>query len=135
MTERRSLGALGFLAMAFVIVGLVGEFATYAAPLAYRRAMARDAALDAALAVTAAPDPHAALRALAPRLGDSAPALTGGDIASLPARVQAERAAMHARFTEEAEAVAGRLRLLILLVTLTAAAFGIAMASIRSPER
>ncbi len=59
------------------IVGLVGIFATYAAPVPLERALAREAALDDALATIRAPDPQAALAGLADRLGDSAALLAG----------------------------------------------------------
>jgi hypothetical protein len=112
-----------FLAMAFLVVGLTGLFASYAAPLPLARALARDAALDAAQEALAAPDPAAALEALRPRLGDSAAALlpAGGD---MPARIAAERRAMHARLEAEADATASRLRMLIMVVTVMAGAFG-----------
>ena len=131
MAEQRNWTALAFLAMAFVVVGLVGMFASFAAPLPLHRALAREAALDSALVAAQGPNPTEALTALARRLGDSAPALAGGDIASLPARIQAERVAARARFVAEADAVALRLRFLIGLVTLTAAGFGVAMATVR----
>ena len=93
MVERRHFSAFAFLAMAFLVVGLAGVFAGFAAPLPLHRAMAREAALDAALAASGSGDPQAALKVLAARLGDSAAALSGGDAASLPARIQAERIA------------------------------------------
>ena len=96
MAERRNYATLGFLVMAFAVVGLVGIYASFAAPLPLQRALARDTALDAALAAAASPDPQAALKALARRLGDSAGPLAGGDPATLPARIQAERIAMRA---------------------------------------
>ena len=37
---------IAFLAMAFVVVGLAGLFASYAVPLPLQRAIAREAALD-----------------------------------------------------------------------------------------
>jgi hypothetical protein len=104
------------------VVGLTGIFATYAAPLPLERAMAREAALDAALAAAGTPDPQAALAALAPRLGDSAQALEGAP-AGLPARVAQERVAMRARFAREASGLAAQLRLLSALITVTAAIF------------
>lgn len=131
MVERRSFGAFAFLVMAFVVVGLAGVFASFAAPLPLHRAMAREAALDAALAAARGADPEAGLKALGARLGDSAAALHGGDAASLPARIQAERIAMRARFEAEAAALAFRLRLLIGLLTLSAAAFGVIIAGAR----
>lgn len=131
MAERRSPAALAFLAMAFLIVGLAGVFAAIAAPMPMHRALLRDAALDAALDAASRPDPQAALQALAPRLGESLEALAGADAASLPARIHTERAAMRGRFLSEAEALGSRLRLLVIVVTLCATAFGMAMASAR----
>ena len=122
---RRSAGVMAFLAMSYVIVGLVGIFASFAAPLPLERALAREAALDAALATGG---DGATLAALAPRLGDSAPALRGADAASLAGLVQAERQAARARFLAEAHGTAFRIRLVIALITLSAAGFGLALA-------
>jgi len=115
----------GFLAVAFAMVGLIGLVASYAAPLPLERAMARDAALDAVLEQGGG-DPAAAIEALRPRLAESADALlaAGGDLAG---RVARERAAMHARLRAEADATGTRLRWLISIVTVMAAAFGIAL--------
>ncbi len=115
-------GWMMFAALAVGVVGLTGIFATYAAPLPLERAMAREAALDAALAAASAPDPQAALAALAPRLDDSVQALQGAPD-GLAARVERERLAMRARFAREASGLAIQLRLLIGLITLTAAVF------------
>lgn len=114
---------MAFLTMAFAIVGLMGLFATYAAPLPLQRALARDATLDEVLAATSRPDAQAAIEALRVRLDDSAPAIlpVGPDIES---RIAAERTAMRGRFTAEADAEARRLRLMIGIVTLMGAAFG-----------
>ncbi len=115
-----------FLAMAFVVVGLAGLFASYAVPLPLERALAREAALDAAQAAAHGADPAAALAVLRPELGDSADAVLapGGD---RDARIAAERVAMRARLLAEADAVALRTRFLLAVVTLMAAAFGIAI--------
>jgi hypothetical protein len=115
-----------FLVMTFVVVGLAGVFASYAAPLPLARALAREAALDAAATALHAPDPAAVLEALRPRLGESAEAILpmGGD---MPARIAAERIAMRARFTAEAEAEGRRARLIVIMVTLMGAAFGAAV--------
>lgn len=124
--RRPGYGVLGFIAMSYVVVGLVGGFATFSVKLPHDRGIARDAALDAALATKADP---AALAALAKRLGDSAPALQGATEADLPARVAAERSAMRARFRAEADDYAVRMRIVIALFTLSCAGFGLVMAS------
>ena len=124
---------MAFLAMTFAIVGLVGLFASYAAPLPLQRAMARDATLDQALV---AGDSKAALEPLRDRLGDSAGTVIDG-AGPLPARVASARAAMHAELLHEADAVASRLRLMLGVVTVVAAGFGVALlgAVARAPQR
>jgi hypothetical protein len=121
-----SFAATGFLAMCFAIVGLVGIFATFAAPLPLYRAMLRDAALDDALVAMRGAQPEAAMAALKPRLDDSAPAFS-----PLPAdpetAVAGERRAMHQRFREEADATGYRMKLMIGIVTVMAAIFGAAI--------
>src|SRR5665213_1095854 len=67
-----NLATMGFLAVAFAMVGLIGLVASYAAPLPLERALARDAALDAVLATGG---DAAAIEALRPRLAESADAL------------------------------------------------------------
>jgi len=123
-----------FLAMAFVVVGLAGLFASYAAPLPLQRALARDAALDEALAAAHGADPGPALAALRPRLGESADAILppgAGAGAGAPrdfdARVAVERAAMRERLLAESGEIALRSRWLLGVLTVMAAAFGIAI--------
>lgn len=115
-----------FLVCAFLAVGLAGLFASYAAPLPLDRAMAREQALDDALAATRGTDPAAAIEALRSRLGESAEALlpVGGDMA---ARIARARLDMRIRFAQEAAVVAERTRWLISVVTVMAAAFGVAV--------
>jgi hypothetical protein len=122
---------MAFLAMSFAVVGLMGMFATFAAPLPLQRTLARDEALDDALAAASRPDAQTAIEALRPRLDDSADALlpVGGD---MPARIAHERTAMHARLLAETDATLLRLRWLVGIVTLMGAVFGIAILSIAS---
>jgi hypothetical protein len=117
---------VAFLAMAFIVVGLAGLFASYAVPLPLERALAREQALDAALAAAHGADPAAALEALRPELGESADALLPprGD---MDARIAAERAAMRGHLLAEAASVAARTRFLLAVVTLMAAVFGVAV--------
>jgi hypothetical protein len=115
-----------FLAMAFVVVGLAGIFASYAAPAPLVRAVEREEALDAAAAAAGRPDAAAAIAALRSRLGESADALlpVGGDMA---ARIAAERRAMRARLLAQAQATAVRARWIIAVVTVMAIGFGAAV--------
>lgn len=117
---------LGFLAAAIGAVGLIGLFATYAAPLPLQRALAREAALDDALAAAREPDPARALEALRPRLDDSAASLLPYT-PDMEQRVARERPAMRARLEAEQAAIARRLRWLIAIVTLMAVAFATAV--------
>jgi hypothetical protein len=118
--QRNSGTWMAFLAMTFVIVGMAGLFASYAAPIPLQRAMARDATLDEALASGGAP---AALEGLRARLDDSAAEVIDGT-GPLDARVAAARAAMRAELTHEADAVGERLRLMLVIVTIVGAVFG-----------
>jgi hypothetical protein len=115
-----------FLVMTFVVVGLTGLFATFAAPLPLRRALLRDTALDEALAAAHGPNAQTAIEALRPRLAETAAALlpVGGD---MDARIARARTAMHASLRAEADAEARRLRWLICIVTLMGAVFGAAI--------
>ena len=115
-----------FLVMAFLVVGLVGLFASYAAPLPLQRAMARDAALDEALAAAHGANPQAAIEALRLRLGESADLLlpAGGD---MDARITHARAAMRTELTAEADEVATRTRWMICVITVMGAVFGAAV--------
>jgi len=120
----RNRGAwTAFLAAAFLVLGLMGLFATFAAPLPLQRALARETALDDALATAGAPDQAAQLESLRTRLDDSAAAVIDGS-GDLRDRVTAARVAMRTQLEREADAIAGRLRLLIVIVTCVAALFG-----------
>jgi hypothetical protein len=119
-----------FLAMTVIVVGLAGLFASYAVPLPLERALARDAALDAAQAAAHGPDPAGALAALRPRLAESADAIMSPGLppgADIDARIATERAAMHERLLTESGEVAARTRLLLIVVTVMAAVFGVAI--------
>jgi hypothetical protein len=118
----RNSGTLaGFLAVAFCLVGLIGLFATYAAPLPYQREIRREQVLDQVLVT-----PPAQLPALEDALGESADAVLKGT-APLPQRVAAERVAMRARFADEADGTAERLRVLIVVITIMGALVGAVM--------
>ena len=111
---------MGFMAMTFVVVGLTGLFASFAAPLPLQRAMARDAALDEALASGGKPEVLAALRE---RLDDSAAVVIDGT-GPIDTRVTTARAAMRAELLHDADAVAERLRWMLVIVTVAGAIFG-----------
>ncbi len=119
--------------MAFVVVGLAGIFGTYAAPVPFGRALAREAVLDQVLAASLAPDAQARLAALRPALGESAEAVLSGP-GTLAQRVARERERMRARFAEEEAELDARLRLLIGVVTFAAALFGLAMLGVGRGE-
>jgi len=121
--KRNSGTWTAFLAMTFVIVGMTGLFATYATPIPLERALARDAALDEALASDGQPNQAAILEALRDRLDSSAAAVINGT-GPLAARVGAARTAMHAELQREADAIGSRLRFMIIVVTVLGAVFG-----------
>ena len=111
---------IGFLLACFAVVGLMGLFASYAAPLPLERAMNRDVVLDQALLLG---DDKTGLETLRTQLDESAPAVIDGT-GPLPARVAAARAEMHATLRRDAEAVGSRLRLELAVITGVAAVFG-----------
>jgi hypothetical protein len=118
---KRNTGTfIAFLLCCFAVVGLMGLFACYAGPLAYQRGLARDAALDQALA-TGGDKP--ALEALRTELDDSAAEVIDGS-GPLADRVARARAAAHQEMIRDADAVAFRLRLEVVVITVVAAGFG-----------
>jgi hypothetical protein len=117
---------MGFLAMCFAIVGLVGLFGTFATPVPLARAIARETALDDAQVAMHSANPQAALEALKDRLDDSAAAFTPLP-ANPDAAVAAERVAMRSRMMADSVAMAARMRLMIGIVTVMAAVFGSAI--------
>jgi hypothetical protein len=121
--KRNSGTWTAFLAMTFIVVGLTGLFATYATPIPLERALARDAALDEALATEGQPNQAALLEALRDRLDDSAAAVIKGT-GPLAVRVAAARNAMHAELQHEADAIGDRLRFMIIVVTVLGIVFG-----------
>lgn len=130
---RRGIGGwMAFVVMAFCVVGLTGLFATYALTIPIERAAARDAALDRVLAGA---DPATMRDALGGDEPGGGAAMLAGDPAGLPDRVRADRTAMHARIVEEAEAIAARLRWLVLIVTVMGAAFACAVMGSLAPPR
>ena len=121
--KRNSGTWMAFLAMTFAILGLAGLFASYAAPIPLERAMARDDTLDEALAVG---DSQAALEKLRDRLDDSAALVIDGN-GPLATRVATARAAMHAALLQDSDATGTQLRLMVSVVTVVTALFGIAI--------
>ena len=123
---RTSYSLLAFLAMAFIIVGLTGIFATYAIPVPLERALAREVAFDDAAVAAGGRDPEAALTAMAPRLDDSLPAILKG-AGSFSDRITAERLRQRARFATDTANLGYTMRLLLIVITLMATLFGLAL--------
>lgn len=123
MQQRNNGTWMAFLAMTFVVVGLTGLFATFAAPLPLERAMLRDSVLDEALATAGRPDQANLLASMRTRLDTSAATVIDG-AGDLATRVASARAAMHAEMQHEADAIASRLQLLVVVVTAVGAVFG-----------
>ena len=126
----RASGAwTGFLIMAFVVVGLMGGIATFAAQIPFERALARNAALDEVLRAAGSQDATLKLAALRPALGDSAEHVLGG-AGDLVTKVAAERARMWAAFGQDARDTGVRLRLVLAIFTAAGAVFGAAVLGI-----
>lgn len=109
---------MGFLAMAFTVVGLAGLSAAFALPIPLDRAVARIAALDA-------PGPADARIVAVLGATAAAPILRGGGTDS--DRLQAATRAILREAAADQHATAVRLRWLIVIVTAMAAVFGAAI--------
>lgn len=116
----------GFLAMAFIIVGLCGLFATYAAQLPYRREAFAETRLDAAISAT---DPQARLDMLREALGDDGVGAfpVSGDTRQ---RIETARRILRRHFEEQAADIALRLRIVIVVFTGASALFGLMVVSV-----
>ena len=132
MTKYGSGAWSGFLVMAFIILGLCGLFATYAAQLPYQREVFAEGKLDAA---RGAPDAPALLDRLRETLGDDGVGAfpPGGDIAE---RIETARHVLRRHFQDQAADIALRLRIVIAVFTLGSALFGLMVVSIlrRAPR-
>lgn len=116
MTSR--LTWIGFLAMAFAIVGLAGLFASYALPVALDRAIAQTVLLDGA---------GTAQARIVAALGEAGarPILQAPD--GEAAKLQAAARAILRQAAAEQDATALRLRWLIVVVSIMGALFGAAV--------
>jgi CHASE3 domain sensor protein len=117
MTSR--LTWIGFLAMAFAIVGLAGLFASYALPVALDRAIVQTAQLE-----DGGDSPQARIIAALGEAG-AKPILQAQDSDS--AKLQAAARAILRQAAAEQDATALRLRWLIVVVSIMGALFGAAV--------
>lgn len=109
---------MGFLAMAFAVVGLAGLSAAFALPIPLERAVARIAALDAAGPADARIVAVLGAAAAAPILRGAG---TDAD------HLQAATRSILREAAADQHATAVRLRWLIVIATAMAAAFGVAI--------
>lgn len=116
----------GFLVMAFVVLGLCGLFATYAAQLPYRRLEDAETRLDRALA---APDAAHRLAMLRDTLGADGRGVFDGR-APLADQVAGLRAGLRRHFVREAADIALRLRIVLCVFTFAACLFGLMVVSV-----
>ena len=112
-------GWTAFLAMLFLILGLCGLFASYAAPVPLERALSRNAMLDGWQRSGAG---AAELEAMRPALGNLAPALLAQG--PLPERLGRARAMIADEARHEAASVGYRARLMVLVVMVLCAGLG-----------
>lgn len=128
--QRVSPGRVGLMLTAFLMLWLIGLFATYAGPIPSMRGVIAEHALAAAAASGDAGQIRSAFAAARPLLGGSAQKSLDG----LPTtRDGASRAAaLLASGTARASALIGfRLRLLVTVMGILCALFGIALLGIR----
>lgn len=113
-----------FLLMCFLVVGIAGQFGTFAPLVPYQAALTRSAVLDEALLVGDGPDGPAKLEAMRRTLGRSADAVLSGP-GTLAERVAAARATMLSEQTREANSVARRTRITVLTISVLGALLGV----------
>ncbi len=129
MAQKIDGSRIGFLAMSFLLVCLVGVFASYAAPIPYARGLLKEQALDDALATNGKPDQAALLAALSDRLGEQADLVINGQ-GPLPQRIARARAEARAEAMTEGQAEASQMRLLVIVTSVVCAIFGMALSGV-----
>jgi hypothetical protein len=129
MGKNGSAAWAGFLAAAFLVIGLVGAMGIFAAQVPFERALARDAALQQVLEAQGLPDTAERMATLRPALGDSADHVLFGP-GDIRTRVATERSRMLAAFGHEAQGEGFRLRIVLAVFTIAGAVFGIAILAV-----
>jgi hypothetical protein len=129
MAQKIDGSRIGFLATCFLLVCLVGVFASYAAPIPYARGLLKEQALDDALATAGKPDQAAQLAALGDRLGEQADLVINGP-GPLPQRVARARAEARSEAMTEGAAEASQMRLLVIVTSIVCAVFGMALSGV-----
>lgn len=113
-----------FLLMCFLVVGIAGQFGTFAPLVPFQAALDRSAVLDRALLAGQAPDGPAQLEAMRRALGRSADAVLSGP-GTVAERVAAARATMISEQVREANSVARRTRIMVLTISALGAVLGV----------
>lgn len=121
------MSRIGFLLAAFLLPGLIGTFASFAIPAPVVDAMHQEAALDAVLTARNTPGEAAALAKLANAVDADTAAIVNTGAGPLAARVAAARANMRIEVVAQARAVAFRIRLMVITMTILSAIFGVAV--------
>jgi hypothetical protein len=129
MAQKIDGSRIGFLATSFLVVCLVGVFASYAAPIPYARGLLKEQALDDALATAGKPDQAALLTTLSDRLGEQADLVLHGP-GPLPQRIAQARAEARTEALTEGEAEATQMRLLVIVTSIVCAIFGMALSGV-----
>lgn len=121
---------IAFLVTCFALTGLVGLFASYGAAIPLERGLHRESVLDLALAGPT-PDRNALRAAFDPK--------TVSDLLDLPGdrgmRAAGLRAQIRREAIEEQAAVAARIRLLVVVVTVLSGAVGVGLLLISGRAR
>jgi hypothetical protein len=109
-------GRIGFLATSFLVVCLVGVFASSATPVPYARGLLKEQALDDALATAGKP-------------GEQADLVIKGS-GPLPPRIAQARQAARTEAMAEGQAESGQMRLLVVVTSIVCAIFGMAVSGV-----
>ena len=117
----------GFLVMAFVVLGLCGVFATYAAQLPYQRELFAEAKLDAAIG---APDAQDRLDRLRDTLGEDGSGAFPSARVDMRDKLETTRRLLRLHFQQQAADIALRLRIVLTVFTGASALFGLVVVSV-----
>ncbi|WP_072572539.1 hypothetical protein [Granulibacter bethesdensis] len=139
MAHRINSTQSAFLIACFAVTGLTGLMATYALPVPFEAAVEKETVLEhAAAGLTSGNQPlteqilhDSALRSI---LGKKADAIISAPPQEAAEALLQERDAIRSHALGETQAVARRMRLLVVVATAAAALFGIILSGLRSRQ-
>lgn len=125
MPRQVSPSRIGFMLCCFLLPGLIGTFASFSIPAPVVDAMHQQDALDAVLSAPTPAARQAAMAALPARVDADTAALVINGTAPLAQRVAAASRNMRHEAVAQARAAAYKIRLMVITMTILGAIFGV----------